>query len=418
MSMDKAIEKNKWPLSRIAKFGGMGAVVLLLVYFVLSVGDGKSKNVQTKKMRTSVVKYDEFQEFISITGTVQPKQTIYLDAVEGGMVEKLYVEAGTVLMQGDPIIKLSNTNMLLDIMYREAELVQQSNNLRNSRLSYEQNRLSLLSQLAEINYQLRIKELAFDRKKQLYEKDFVSKEEYELAKNAFDYYKEKSKITLESHRTDSVFRLLQIDQLEISLDRMNGNMKIVKEKLDRLTVKAPIGGLLSSLNAEVGQHKSPGQRLGQIDQDEGLKIVADVDEHFIARVSNGQTAKVELGGDDYSLKIIKVYPEVQNGRFNIDLEFVGDIPANITRGQTLHLKLELGETSQALLLERGGFFRKTGGRWIYVVDEDGETAIRRDIKIGRMNPYFYEVIQGLEEGDKVITSAYDSFGDSDQLNLK
>lgn len=418
MGMDKVIEKKKWPLSRVAKYGGIGIVLLAITYFLIFVGDGKSLNVETKKMRTSLVRFDEFQEFISITGAVQPKLTIYLDAIEGGMVEKIFVEAGAELKEGDPILKLSNTNMLLDIMYREAELVQQSNNLRNSRLSFEQNRLSLLSQLAEINYQLKIKELAYKRKKKLVEQQFISDEEYELAKNSYEYYLEKARITKESHRTDSIFRLQQIDQLEHSLNRMKQNMEIVKDKLDRLTLRAPIDGLLSSLNAEVGEHKSPGQRLGQIDQREGLKVVAQVDEHFISRVNTNLTAKADVAGNEYLLIIKKVYPEVQNGRFEIDLEFDGDIPNNITRGQTLHIKLELGESSEALLVERGGFYRKTGGQWIYVLDEDGETARRREIKVGRMNPYYYEVLEGLNEGERVITSAYDAFGDTDVLNLK
>lgn len=418
MGMDRKIKKKKWPPKKIA---GLAFIVLFVsfVIYVFAFKLNKSTlNVKTERITISTVERGPFQEFIPVMGNVLPIFTHYLDAVEGGRVEEIYLEAGTFIKQGDNILKLANTNLLLDIMWREAELFQQSNNLRNTRLSMEQYRLRLSQELAQIENELQQQKRTYDRYKMLAKDNLISKHEFELARDQYEYLIEKKKLTLESQKNDLEFRQAQIDALEASLKRMQDNLIIVKKKQENLTIKAPVSGHLTALNAEIGQSKSPGERLGQIDVLEGFKVRAAIDEHYIARVETGRTGEFEFAGQTYNLIVKKIYPEVREGRFEVDMEFVGDDPEGITRGQTLHIRLELGDISEAILLPRGGFYQTTGGNWAYVVDESNNIATKRKIRLGRQNPQVFEVLEGLEPGERVITSAYESFGNMDRLVLK
>jgi HlyD family secretion protein len=413
--MDRLIPKKKWPPKKIIQISMVALFVLSIIWFTV-FGDHSSKlNVQDEKITISLVTKGLFQEYIPVTGNVIPIQTIYLDAIEGGRVDTLYLEAGTFVKKGDKILRLTNTDLLLDIMYREAELFQQSNNLRNTRLAMEQSRLSLLGQLAELEYQNKIGKRLFDRKSELYQKNLISQEEFELARDEYDYLARKEELTLESQKQDSLFRLIQIQQLEESLERMQANLRLVKQNVENLTLRAPITGQLTSLNAEIGESKSRGQRLGQIDVLEGFKIRVGIDEHYISRIQPGQTGDFKLADHDYHLVIKKIYPEVLEGRFEVDMYFDEKEPEGIRRGQTLHIRLQLGDLSEAVLLPTGGFFQKTGGQWVYIVEASGKTAIKRKIKLGRQNTEAYEVLDGLAPGDKVVTSSYDNFGDMDKL---
>jgi len=418
MSMDRKIEKKKWPPKRIALYVIGGFVALFLIYTLLFGSGGRKLNVKTERITVSSVSRGLFQEFIPVTGNVVPIKTVYLDAVEGGRVELRYIEEGSIVERGDEILKLDNTNLHLDIMYREAELFQQINNLRNTRLEMERTRLNLKRQMTELDYQLRTNKRIYERNQELFKKNLISKHEFEQAKDEYSYLLKSREITIETHRQDSIFREVQIYQLENSVERMQANLEVVKAKLENLIIKTPISGQLTSLNAEIGESKSPGERLGQIDVLDSFKVRVDIDEHYIARIEIGKTGEFDFAGNTYNAVIRKIYPEVVNGRFGVDMYFTGVVPQGIRRGQTLHIRLALGDLSEAILLARGGFYQKTGGQWVYLLDESGDAARKQSIKLGRQNPQYFEVLEGLQPGDRVITSSYETFGDNDILVLK
>jgi len=416
--MDRIIKKKKWTIKKIALLVS-GFVLVVFILYTIFFGDRSSKlNVRTERITVSTVKEGEFQELIPVTGSVVPIKTIYLDAIEGGRVETIFLEAGTFVNQGDSILKLGNTDLLLDIMYREAELFQQSNNLRNTRLAMEQNRLNTRSTLLDLDYRIKNQLRIYENAARMKEEGLISDLEFQEAKDNYDYLVKTRDLTLESHKQDSIFRTVQIQQLEASLNRMEENLEIVRKNQENLVIKAPVSGHLTSLNAEIGESKSRGQRLGQIDVLDGFKVRVPIDEHYISRIDIGQKGHFKFAGGEYELIITKVYPEVLNGRFEVDMEFVGKEPDGLRRGQTLHIRVELGDLSQAIMLDRGGFYQKTGGQWVYVVDESGQFATKRKIRIGRQNPEVFEVLEGLEPGEKVITSSYDSYGDIDKLILQ
>jgi HlyD family secretion protein len=386
---------------------------------MLIFGVSKSTlNVKAERLTISTVREGPFQEFIPVMGNVLPIYQFYLSAEEGGTVEEIYIEAGNVVEKGDKILKLANTDLLINSMWREAELFQQVNNLRNTRLEMERYRLQLSQELANIDNDLQQQKRTFERYEKLYTDDLISEHEYELAKDQYEYLKKRRKLTVESQEKDLEFRESQVDALEEQVNRMQGNLQIIQGRLEKLTIRAPVSGHLTSLDAEIGQSKSAGQNIGQIDVFEGFKVRAQIDEHYIARVEVGRSGEFEFAGEKYQLKVTKKYPEVTEGEFEVDMEFVDEDPEGITRGQTLHIRLELGDISEALLLPKGGFYQTTGGNWVYVVDKSGETAEKRRIRLGRQNPEVYEVLEGLEPGEKVITSSYESFGDMDRLVLK
>lgn len=417
--MDRPIQKKKWPPKRIALFSVAGLFFSVVLYSFI-FGDSSSRlNVDTEKITISTVARGPFQEFIPVTGNVLPLKTVYLDAIEGGRVEKIFIEAGNMVKEGDKILQLANTNMLLDIMFREAQFFEQSNNLRNTRLLMEQSRLNLLQQFNEQEYQLQRLQRQHERALTLREQNLISQQEYEQTRDEYEYRRRQRELAIESFKQDSLFRQIQIEQLEASLKRMQANLEVTKQNLENLTIKAPIDGQLTSLNAEiVGEIKTPGERLGQIDVLEGYKVRAGIDEHYLPRIAVGLAAEFDFAGQTYQLVTKKVYPEIRDGRFDVDMEFQGEEPSGIRRGQTLHIRLQLGDLSEATLLPRGGFYQKTGGQWVYVVDKSGQYGVKRAIKLGRQNPQMFEVLEGLEPGEQVVTSSYDSFGDIDKLVLK
>jgi len=418
MGMDKKIKKKKWTLKKIATFASAALFVIVVVYMLIFGVSKSSLNVKAERLTVSTVSRGPFQEFIPIMGNVLPKYQFYLSAEEGGTVEEIYIKAGNVVEKGDRILKLANTDLLINSMWREAELFQQVNNLRNTRLEMERTRLQLNQELTTIDNNLQQQKRTYERYKKLYEDDLIPEHEYELAKDQYEYLEKSRDLTIESQQKDLEFRQNQVDALEEQVDRMQGNMEIIQNRLEKLTIRAPVSGHLTSLDAEIGQSKSGGQNIGQIDVFEGFKVRAQIDEHYIARVEEGRSGEFEFAGQEYILKVTKKYPEVREGRFEVDMEFVDDEPKGITRGQTLHIRLELGDISEALLLPRGGFYQTTGGNWVYVVDESENIAVKRRIRLGRQNPDVYEVLEGLEPGEKVITSSYESFGDMERLVLK
>jgi HlyD family secretion protein len=417
-TMDRKIEKKKWPAKRIVAYSATGIIVLILIYSLL-FGDTSSKlNVEAEKITISTVGKGPFKEYIPITGNIIPIKTVYLDAMEGGRVEKIFLEAGSMVNLGDKILELGNTNLLLDIMFREAEFYEQSNNLRNTRLAMEQNRLKLKSELINLDYKIKTLKREYGRSKELLNNNLISNEEFENIRDEYNYNMQHKDLAIESYKQDSIFRKIQIGQLESSLTRMQKNLELVKLKLENLTLQAPITGHLTALNAEIGESKSPGERLGQVDVLDGFKIRAGVDEYHLPRIHRGLTGEFDFAGNSYKIIADKVFPEIRDGRFDIDLIFSDKEPHGIRRGQTLHIRLELGNLSEAILLPRGGFYQKTGGQWIYIIEDNGNVAVKRHIRLGMQNPQMFEVLEGLKPGEKVITSSYDNFGDNDKLILK
>ena len=415
--MDRAIQKKKWTTKRLGMIG-LAAFILILI-LVAIFGDHSSKlNIKAERITISIVSKGPFQEFIPVTGTVIPIKTVYLDAMEGGRVEKLFLEAGADVKEGNKILNLENTDLLLNILYREADLAEQSNQLRNTRLDMERNRLSLQSQLADLNYQIKTQKRNYEQYEALSERGLISRKDYEDAKDQYEYLLTKRLLTMETHEKDSLFRSNQINSLESSLGRMQSSLELIRKNVENLTVRAPISGQLTSLLPEVGESITQGERIGQIDQLDGFKIRAGIDEHYIARINPGQHGEFDFNGVTYKLIIKKVFPEVIQGRFEVDMEFIDGTPEGIRRGQTCYIRLELGDLSEAILLPRGGFYQQTGGQWVYVVDPDGKSAVKRSVQLGRQNPEMFEVLHGLEPGEKVITSGYDNYGDIDKLILK
>ncbi|HEV8537306.1 MAG TPA: HlyD family efflux transporter periplasmic adaptor subunit [Bacteroidota bacterium] len=416
--MDRKIEKKVWTTRRIVYAGG-GALLLFMLVYNFVFGDRSSRlNVEMDKLTISTVVKGPFQEYTPVSGTILPIETFYLDAIEGGRVEKRYVDAGTFVKKGDPIIRLANSNLQLDVMYREALSYEQINNAQNRRLAIEQNTISVRTQLSDVEYQVDRTQLLFRRDSVLAAKNLIADQEFKQTREEYAYWLGRRELARLNFRQDSLLRSTQLVQLESSIKRLQENLEMTKLNLENLILKAPISGELTSLNAEIGESKSPGQRLGQIDVLDNFKVRASIDEFYIARIKPGQTGEFELTGATNTLKITKVYPEVQNGRFDVDLQFVGKPPEGIRRGQTLQIRLELGDLSEALLVARGGFYQKTGGQWVFVVDESGSVAVKRQVKLGRQNPQAFEILEGLEPGEQVITSSYDNFGDNDKLILK
>jgi HlyD family secretion protein len=418
MGMDKKIKKRKWPPRKII---GLAAIVLFVVvvgYLLIFKVSKSTLNVNAERITISEVTEGPFQEFIAVMGNAEPEDIHFLTASDGGRVEEIFVEAGAMVQEGDEILRLANTNLLLDIMWREAELFQQSNNLRNTRLSMEQYRLQLSQELTSIDNQLQQQKRVFERYTELIKDDLIAQHDYELARDQYEYLQKRRELTVESQNYDLEFRQAQIDALEASLQRMQDNLEVVKEKQDNLTIRAPVSGHLTSLNADIGESINPGTSFGQIDEMTGFKVVCDVDEHYLPRLELDREGTFEHAGQLYRLQVDRIYPEVQEGRFEVDMAFVGSPPPNITRGLTYHIRLELGDISEAILLPKGGFFQTTGGNWIYILDDTGNTATKTRIRLGRWNTEVYEVLEGLQPGDRVVTSSYENFGNMERLVLK
>ena len=377
-----------------------------------------TRTVKKDKILISTVKRGYFKETITVAGKILPVNVVYLDALEGGRVDKVFVEAGSMVKQGDQILQLTNTNLLMDMMFRESELFQQSNNLRNTRLSMEQFKLQLNQQLTDIENKLQQQRRVYERYKELEKDSLISRHEYELAKDQFDYLIKQKELTVESQKSELKFRQAQIEALEESLNRMQANLDIVKQRQENLTLLAPVSGQLTSLAASVGESISPGTRLGQIDQWDGFKIRTSIDERFIAQVKLKDVGEFDFAGQTYKVDVRKIYPEVRDEKFEVDLEFMGEHPPGLKRGQTLHVRLDLVDDTEVLLLAKGEYLRSTGAKWVYVLDETGKGAVKRKIRTGRQTAQVLELLEGVSEGEGVVVSSYESFKNCDRLILK
>ncbi len=416
--MDRVIKKKTWTQKRILTIGGIVAIIILIggSYYFTS---GKSRlNVDTERITISEIKKGSFQEFIPVNGVVLPITTIYLDAVEGGRVEEIFVEDGAVMKKNQPILKLANTDLELSLSNQETAVFDVLTQMQNTRNNADQNTIRQLNQMAEVDNALAEAERVYKLNKHLFEEKAIGLQEYKSSENNYQYQFRRTRLTQETLRKDSSSGKMQVGQMRESYSRMQNALQLMRRKVGDLIVRAPVDGQLTSLDAEIGQSKNKGERLGQIDVLSGFKVRADIDEHYISRIFTGLMGEVTLAGKDYKLKIRKVYTQVNNGRFQVDMDFINGVPEGIRRGQTLQIRLALSDETQALLLAKGGFFQQTGGNWIFKVADNGRLAYKTDVQLGRQNPDYYEVLQGLQPGDKVVTSSYENYGNMQELVLK
>ncbi len=415
--MDKVIKKKKWTINRIAGLAAIGVFVLFIIYLFLS-GRTSKLNVELEKISIATVKEDVFQEFIVVDGTIQPIKTIYLDIIEGGRIERIYIDDGKKVKKGDTILKLSNTTLQIDFINREAQLLNLMNERQNTKINKGQTELNNLGQLAEIELQVKQAEMIFMRNQKLMHDSMISQEEFNTSKNNYDYQRKRYEIGIRTLQENGYLMNERMGLLDQSINRMQKNIDLSQGTLNNLFVISPIDGQLSTLKAEVGESKDAGENIGQIDNLNGFKVSASIDEHYISRIYEGLHAEFDFNGKTFQLNVDKIYPEVQRGTFKVDLVFDETIPQGIRRGQTLQVRLQLGDASQALLIPRGAFYQTTGGNWIFIMNEDGSVAERRSIRLGRQNPRFYEILEGLQIGEKVIISSYEGYQDVEKLILK
>ncbi len=416
--MDIPIEKKKFSTKRILSILGILAVVILLVY-VYKNSSGKSRlNVQKERITISTITKNSFKETIPVNGTVLPISTIYMDSQEGGRVEEVYVEDGAVLKKGQPILKLSNTDLELSLANQEVAVFNVLTQMQYTKNIAEQNSMTRQNQLADVESAFNEAERVFLLNKKLFDQGAIGIQDLQSSQNLYDYQSKRLKLSQDMMEQDKQSMAQQIEQAEESYKRMNNTLQLMRRKVGDLVIKAPIEGQLTSLDSEIGQSITKGERLGQLDNMKGFKVRADIDEHYISRVFAGQEVEYITSEKTYKLKIKKVYTQVVAGRFQVDMEFEAEAPQTIRRGQSLQLRMALSEETTALLLPRGGFYQKTGGNWIFKLNSDGTTAYKTDISIGRQSPEYYELTSGLEIGDKVITSSYDSFGENEELILQ
>ncbi len=415
-NVDRQIQKKTFTPQRIAL--GLG-IVAFLVFAVrtLLTGSQSSLNVNREKITVSKVERGVFDEFIVVTGVVQPLKTYQLDAIEGGYVAQKLLDGGATVRQGDLILKLENQRLTMEYVNRETEMYRLINELENTKLSLKQNKFTLRRTLSELDFQIQQAKLDHERNGKLVADKVISQQEYERTKITFERLTQQREIEIENQKFQEENSIVQIKQLEGTLDRTRTNLTMMKQNLENLAVKAPVSGLLSRVDVEIGSSITAGQNIGQIDDLNGFKMRVEVDEHYISRIFPGLEGSFEFNGGTTKLVVNKVYPEVRNGRFDVDMVF-SKIPDGIRRGQSVPVRLQLGKPAEATLLATGGFFSDTGGNWVYVLNESGGTATKRNISLGRKNPQFFEVLSGLEAGEQVITSSYENFGDKDVLNLQ
>lgn len=416
--MDRVIEKKTWTTKKILTIAGIAGIIALLVSSYL-LTSGKSKlNVETERLTISEIKKGAFQENIPVNGIVLPQTTIYMDALEGGRVEEKYVEDGAVMKKGQPILRLSNTDLELSLVNQETSVFNLLTQMQISRNAAQQNTIGKLNQMADVNNAYNEAERLYKLNKHLYDQKVIGSQEFKQAENTYNYNVNRKALTERILKQDSISTGQELNQAKQSYERTQSALQLMRQKVGDLVVRAPVDGQLTSLDAEIGQSKNKGERLGQIDVLGGFKVRVDIDEHYISRIYTGLKGEYEFGDKKYKLVIKKVFTQVEtNGRFQVDMEFEDEVPPGIRRGQSLQIRLALSDETQAVLLAKGGFYQQTGGNWIFKVSDNGKTAYRVDIQLGRQNPDYYEVLQGLQPGDKVVTSSYDNYGNMQELVL-
>lgn len=417
-AMDKKIKKKRFTVKKVAMYLGIALFVGFVGYQFIFADRRQTLIVDREKITISDVNRGIFQETIPQTGTVEPKRTVFLDAIEGGNIKRIVKESGAMVKKGDEIIELTNLNRELTVLGQEAQLNESISRQRQNRLELAQNDLRQLEALAAIDNQLAVLKPQYERNKKLFEKNLIARQDFEKVEADYKYNVKRRDFTYEAYRIDSIDRVRQLKQINESEAKMLQNLQGVSLILDNLTIRAPIDGQLSTpVNWEIGQSINQGQRLGQIDILGIYKVSVPIDELYLPRISKGLRATTDFNNKTYSLVITYIYPTITGGRFLVDMDFVGDAPQGLRRGLSLRMRIELGQSAEGLLLPVGGFYKDTGGNWVFVVEPGGDRAVKRDIKLGRKNPEHFEVLEGLKPGDKVITSSYENFGTNEVLIL-
>ena len=416
--MDRPIEKKKG-LKKKHIYIGVGVIAVFLLIFQAFFAENVSTiKVDIEKISIETVSEDIFHDYITVQGNVEPIATIFLDAREGGRVEEKVIEEGAMVKKGDVILRMSNPDLSLNILNSESQLAEKSNFLRNTMVVMEQEKLQIKRELLNLEFDIKRKERTYKQNKSLYSDKLISLEEFLKSEEDFQLAERSFQLYLERQKQDSIYRSIQVMQMEDNLRNMDLNLKLVRQRQDNLNVMAPVDGQLTTLDVELGQSVPNGGRIGQVNILTSYKVVAQIDEHYIDKVKSGLTAILDRQGQEFNLKIRKVLPEVREGRFSVEMIFVGEMPENMRTGQTYYTRLQLGDPKEAVLIPKGSFFQQTGGQWIFVLTEDGSAAEKRNIKIGSQNPKYYEVLEGLVAGEQVIISGYDSFGDNERIVFK
>lgn len=418
MGMDKKLEKKLITPKRIGMTAGVVLIVALFVYSFIFMDTRSRLNVERDRLTVYTVQEGSFQEFIDVTGVIQPIRTVYIEAVAGGTVQDIKLDSGVMVEEGDTVLVLSNSDLEMNVMDRESQLLDQINSNYNARVSMEQNRLNLREQLASAQTQLSKLEPMYEGDMWLYEQGYLSEREYEQTRHDYEFQKLRYALTLESFQKDSLQMINQLAHLDATEERLRQRLPIIQSILDDLIIKAPIDGQLTFIELDQGQSISLREQIGQVDVLDGFKIRANIDEYYLPRVAEGLTGSFTFAGNAYEIGITRVFPVIENGQFQVDMEFQGEMPRALTRGQTVRVRLELDAPASALLVERGGFYQSTGGNWIYLLVDDGARAVRQPIRLGRGNPQYFEVLEGLQPGDQVVTSSYSTFGDNEVLVLE
>ena len=418
--MDIKLEKKKGLKAIFQKknlvWVGVAALVLFIGWLLFR-DNSSTLRVDAQLLNVASVEQGEFNDYVRLTGSVQPMTTVQLSPLESGVVERIVAEEGTQVKRGDVILEMSNNSLSMQILQSEADLAEKQNILRNTMISMEQERLALRQEKLQLDLEVSRLKRTFEQNQSLYNDKLLAREDYLRSKEDYELAVGRRNLVLERQRQDSLYRSSQVAQMEESLRSMQRNMELIRQRVDNLKVKAPIDGEVGMLDAVLGQSLAQGANIGQVNDLTTYKVQAQIDEHYIDRITTGLVASFERQDTRYEMQLRKVYPEVRNGQFKADFRFVGDAPENIRSGQTYYLNLHLGEAAEAILIPRGSFYQATGGKWIYVLDPSGEKAYRREIRIGRQNPQYYEVVEGLQPGEKVIVSSYDNFGDNEILVL-
>ncbi|UTW66387.1 HlyD family efflux transporter periplasmic adaptor subunit [bacterium SCSIO 12643] len=416
--MDRTIENKNWLRIKHRGIWILGILGIGLTSIALIWDDSSALRVSRDQLTITTVLDSPFQEYINVRGRVEPKYMSYVDAVEGGIVEKIYLEEGAMVRKGDTLLILSNLNLSLNILNSEAQLAEKANFLRETQISMEQQKLSLERELLRLEFDLKQTERKYQQNQAFYKEQLISKEDFLASEEAYHLAIKLKNLSIERQKQDAVFRKTQIQKIEQNLQNMERNLALIYQRQEHLIVRASVDGQLAALNAVPGQSVIPGYRLGQINVLGNYKLQASIDEHYIDRIHKDLAAQLERQNENYALHVDKIYPEVREGRFLVDLVFDDAMPENIRSGQNYHLNIQLDDPRPALLVQRGAFFQSTGGRWIYVLDKDGQTASRQTIQVGKQNPKYYEILDGLHAGDQVVVSSYDLLGNNDKLEIE
>ena len=416
--MDRPIEKKKGLKKKHIGYIAIGIIILVLFYMAFFTDRTSTYKVEKDKLIIETVIFGQFNDYITVPGTVEPISTIFLDAQEGGRVEEILIEEGSMVKKGDIILRLTNPDLYLNILDSEAQLAEKENFLRNTQVTMEQERISIKRELLNLKYDIERKTRTYQQNAELIKDNLISREEFIRSKEDLDMALSSQELFIERQKADSLFRSVQVETIKVNLDNMRKNLELVRQRVENLNVRATVDGQLGLLVPEIGQSISRGANMGQINVLTSYKVTAQIDEHYIDRVRTQLTATLDRQGNEFDLVVRRVYPEVRNGTFEIDMVFIDSMPDNIRAGQTYYTSLQLGQPKESVLVPIGGFFQETGGQWIFVLDPSESFAVKLNISIGRKNPKYYEVLEGLQPGEKVIISGYESFGKNERLVFK